>query len=133
MLGDLRKLSPAEKERYKIWTAWLKKLEARHGFMSYRQDLPGFGEPAEGAWDGFSRVNTETGSGGLVGVFRHGAAEESRVVFVPWLNEKKTYLVKQGFTGNIIVTQTGKELAEKGFSVKLTNKYDGELFEIVEK
>jgi alpha-galactosidase len=133
MLGDPRKLTPTERQRYKSWTGWLKTLETRHAFMSFRQDLPGFGEPTEGCWDGFCRVNTETGSGGLVGVFRHGAAEESRMVTIPWLNPDKTYLVKQGFEEKAVLTLSGKELAEKGFPVKLTEKYDGELFEVIEK
>jgi hypothetical protein len=41
--------------------------------------------------------------------------------------------VKQGFEGKLIATQTGKKLAEKGFSVTLEKKYDGELFEVIEK
>jgi alpha-galactosidase len=35
-------------------------MENRYSIMSYRQDLPGFGEPKEGMWDGFSRINTES-------------------------------------------------------------------------
>jgi alpha-galactosidase len=133
MLGDPRRLTVEEKQRYKSWSEWLKTLEKRHAFMSFRQDLPGFGEPAEGCWDGFCRLNTDTGSGGLVGVFRHGAAETSRTVTLPWLDADKTYLVKQGFEGKIIATLSGNELSEKGFHITLDKKYDGELFEIIEK
>jgi alpha-galactosidase len=133
MLGDPRKLTAKEKQRYKSWSGWLKTLEDRHVFMSFRQDLPGFGEPAEGFWDGFCRLNTDTDSGGVVGVFRHGAAETSRTVTLPWLDANKTYLVKQGFEGKSVATQSGKELTEKGFPVTLKEKYDGELFEIAEK
>jgi alpha-galactosidase len=133
MLGDPRQLTKAERQRYKAWANWLKALEARHGFMSFRQDLPGFGEPTEGCWDGFSRLNTDTGSGGLVGVFRHGAADTQHTVTLPWLDPGKTYLVKQGFEGKHVATRSGKELAEKGFSVTLKEKYDGELFEVVAK
>ena len=50
--------------------------------MSYRQDLPGFGEPMEGMWDGFQRINTDSKQGGIIGVFRHGAAETKRQVTV---------------------------------------------------
>ena len=133
MLGDPRKLTSQERQWYKTWSGWLKTVEERHAFMSFRQDLLGFGEPAEGRWDGFCRLNTETNSGGLVGVFRHGAAEDSRTVTIPWLDASKTYIVKQGASGKTVATQTGKELSEKGFLVKLTNLYDGELFEIVTK
>lgn len=133
MLGDPRNLTPAERQGYKSWSSWLKQLEARHSVMSFRQDLPGFGEPTEGCWDGFCRINTESGSGGLVGVFRWGAAETSRMVTVPWLVPDRKYIVRQGFESKFITEQTGKELAEKGFLVNLPEKYDGELFEITEK
>jgi len=130
MMGDPRKLSPEERLWYKTWSAWLRRLEDTHRFMSFRQDLPGFGEPAEGSWDGFSRVNTETGSGGLIGVFRHGSAEETRTVTVPWLHADKQYVITQGAEGKEVATMTGAELAIKGFTVKLSEKYDGELFEL---
>ena len=133
MLGDPRKLSLAERSRYKSWADWLKGLEARHGYMSFRQDLPGFGEPTEGAWDGFCRINTDSGSGGLVGIFRQGSREKTRMVTVPYLKADKIYHVKQGFGGKIIATVQGKELAEDGFLVTLNELHDGELFEIVLK
>ncbi len=133
MLGDPRKLSPAERARYKSWADWLKGLETRHGYMSFRQDLPGFGEPAEGAWDGFCRINTETGSGGLIGVFKQGSREKTRTVTIPWLKPDKVYQIKQGFGGKVIATASGYKLAEVGFTVTLNEPYDGELFEAVPK
>ncbi|WP_332367596.1 hypothetical protein [Spirosoma telluris] len=42
-------------------------MENKHQIMSYRQDLAGFGEPMDGMWDGFQRINTETKKGGIVG------------------------------------------------------------------
>jgi len=131
MLGDPRKLTPEERQWYKTQSGWLKELEKRHGIMSFRQDLPGFGEPTEDCWDGFCRINTETGSGGLVGIFRHGAKEEIRTVTVPWLNPQKIYTISS--ISKEIVVMTGKELAEKGFSITIPELYGGELFEINEK
>lgn len=130
MLGDPRKLSAVERAEYKKWATWVKALEARHGMMSYRQGLLGFDEPKEGAWDGFCRVNTETNSGGLVGVFRQGAKEKSRMVTIPWLDASKKYSVKKGCTGDLVAVLTGKELKESGFVVAFDRAYDGELFEI---
>lgn len=131
MLGDPRQLSAQERAEYKAWADWLKALEARHGYMSFRQDVPGFAEPREGEWDAFCRINTESRSGGLVGVFNQGSYENCRVVRIPYLDPSKTYQVKQGCTGKIIATLSGQELKEKGFEVRLEKKYDGELFEIV--
>ena len=130
MLGDPRALSADERKEFKQWAAWLEEVQARHGYMSFRQELPGFGEPAEGSWDGFMRINTETRSGGLVGVFKHGAKEQQRTVIVKYLNRTQLYEVREGGTGILLRTMTGEELEEKGFPVTLSKPYDGQLFEI---
>lgn len=130
MLGDPRMLTVEQRQRYKEWSGWLKRLEETHGYMSFRQDLPGFAEPAEGCWDGFCRINTETVTGGLIGVFNNGSLEKSRTVFVPYLLPDKIYQVKQGPSGKVITTASGKSLAEDGFKVTLDKPYDGELFEV---
>ena len=57
----------------KQWANWLRAMQDQHDFMSYRQDLPGYGEPAEGHWDGYQRINSDSCSGGVVGVFRQNA------------------------------------------------------------
>ena len=133
MLGDPRSLSAQERAEFKKWTKWFRGVEDRHGFMSFRQDLPGFGEPAPGRWDGYSRLNLETKSGGLVGVFREGAAESTRTVSVRGMQPDATYQVRKGPDGAVVCTLTGAELESKGFSVEITNENDGEVFEIVRK
>lgn len=130
MLGDPRKLTPEERAEYRAWMTWLNGIEERHGYMSFRQDVPGFGEPQEGCWDAFCRINPDTRSGGLVGVFNQGSVEKSRIVTVPYLCPDRRYEIRQGCSGNVIAVMTGKELAEKGFEVFLDESYDGDLFEI---
>jgi len=129
MLGDPRKLSPADMVKYRGFADWLQLMDKRYQVMSYRQDLPGFGEPIEGMWDGFQRINAETRSGGIIGVFRQGAVDTKRMVTVHDLDPEKTYQVKQ-MDGKIVAAQTGKELHDKGFEVELNRPYDGALFEI---
>ncbi len=99
--------------------------------MSFRQDIPEFGMPKVGSWDGFCRINTETRSGGLVGVFREGAAEKSRTITVRDLDPNAVYYVKRGPNGAKIARMTGLELESKGFRVTLEEEYDGELYEVV--
>ena len=130
MLGDPRKLTKEERAEFKAWTSWIKGLEQRHGIMSFRQDIPGFGMPAVGCWDGFCRINTETRTGGLVGVFREGAAEMSRIVTVRDLDPDVTYSIMHGPDGQEIARMTGADLERKGFLVVLPEEYSGELFEI---
>ena len=80
MLGDPRKLAPDDFKKYRAYADWLQQMEKKYGIMSFRQDLPGFGEPMDGHWDGFQRINSETKSGGIVGIFRHGATQTNRIV-----------------------------------------------------
>ncbi|WP_052087742.1 glycoside hydrolase family 36 protein [Paenibacillus wynnii] len=131
MLGDPRKLSDTDLKTYRFYSDWLQSMENQYGVMNYRQDLPGFGEPMEGSWDGFQRINTETQSGGIIGVFRHGAIETTRTITVHYLQPLKTYAVKS-MHNQIIVTLTGDELRTKGFELALNEAYSGELFEIAE-
>lgn len=130
MLGDPRKLSPSARAEFKRLADWVKGVEARHSMMLFRQDLAGFGEPCEGRWDGYQRINTETKSGGLVGVFRQNAAEASRQVTVRGLDPVARYAVIRSPEEKPFATMTGAELAEKGFRVEFANRQDGELFEI---
>jgi len=129
MLGDPRKLSVPDRKKYRNYADWLQQMESKYSIMSYRQDLPGYGEPMEGMWDGFQRINTETKDGGIVGIFRHGSVETKRIVTINYLDPFKTYDVKT-VDGTVFASLTGKELVEKGFEVNLEGKYSGELFEI---
>ncbi len=130
VLGDPRKLTKEQRANIKKWATWLKTMQNKHDFMTYRQDLPGFGEPMEGMWDGFQRINSETKSGGIVGVFRQGAKEQQRTVTVQFLDSKLQYKILKAPNNKLIGQMSGKELAEKGFKVSLDITYDGALFEI---
>ena len=131
MLGDPRKLSGDKLTLYRRYTYWLLQMQTKHNFMRYRQDLPGFCEPAEGSWDGFARINTDTQSGGIVGIFRQGSPDIKRTLTVAGLSHEKKYVVKR-MNGEIVTSLSGALLAQQGFEVTLNNLYDGELFEVSE-
>ncbi len=132
ILGDPRKLSATDLKKYRGYADWLQKMERNYSIMNFRQDLPGFGEPMEGMWDGFQRINTDTKSGGIIGIFRHGSVETKRIVTVRYLDPEKTYEVKE-IDGKVVTSLTGKELNEKGFTVELPGLYSGNLYEICVK
>lgn len=129
MLGDPRKLSPDDLKKYRSYADWLQKMESSYDMMSFRQDLPGFGEPKEGSWDGFQRFNTDTKSGGIVGVFRNGSRESKRKITINYLDPAKKYQVIT-MTGNVITTANGNDLNTNGFEWESSEIYSGELFEI---
>jgi alpha-galactosidase len=130
MLGDPRKLSTEKRIEFKQHADWMRAMQNKHNYMMFRQDLPGFGEPTEGHWDGFQRINTDTKSGGIVGIFRQGAVEHERMVAVKYLDPSKVYSISQCPDGKVLMKLSGKDLAETGFRVQLKNAYDGALYEI---
>jgi alpha-galactosidase len=107
-------------------------MQAKYDYMSYRQDLPGLGEPAEGSWDGWARINTDKKNGGIIGVFRQGAVEKSRTVFINNLDPGKKYLVLKAPDGTKVAVLTGHQLSTEGFRVSFEKTYDSEVFEIRE-
>jgi alpha-galactosidase len=130
MLGDPRKIPDAQRTKLRVWADWMERMEKKHGYFLFRQDLPGFGEPTEGSWDGWARINNDTGSGGMVGVFRQGGGETERTVLVPALSPDRNYTVFRAPNREKLGQFTGRDLAEKGFRVSLPEKYSQALFEI---
>lgn len=132
MLGDPRGLSPDRQKEFRDYSGWLQEMQLKHNVMLYRQDLKGFCEPSSGQWDGFQRINTDSGSGGIVGVFRQNAAEDQRTITISFLDPLKKYSVKEAVTGRAVASLTGDEMSSKGFIVKMENKVDARLYEISE-
>ena len=132
MLGDPRKLATPDLKKYRAYADWLQLMENKHQIMSYRQDLAGFGEPMDGSWDGFQRINTDTRQGGIIGVFKQGATETKRQIAVQHLDPAKQYQVKS-MAGKVVASLDGQALQTTGFPVTLIESYAGELFEISAK
>ncbi len=130
VLGDPRKIPEKQRAGIKKWSDWMQSAEKKYDYMSYRKDLPGFGEPKEGAWDGWMRINFQTKEGGIFGVFRQDALEDSRMVFLSDLNPEKTYSIRLAPGVSEVYRASGKDLMEKGFDVKIPEKCDGRIFEI---
>lgn len=133
VLGDPRKLSKEQRAAMKKWADWMRKSQEKYDYMSYRQDLKGYGEPAEGLWDGYQRINTDSKSGGIAGIFRQGSPESSRVVTINYLDQDAVYEVRKAPDGEFVTKAKGSELSEKGFSVNLPKIYDGAVFEIIKQ
>ncbi len=68
--------------------------------------------------------------GGIFGIFRQGALESSRTVFVTGLAPDRTYTIRKAPESTVIYEATGKSLAEKGFQVVIDKMTDGILYEV---
>jgi alpha-galactosidase len=129
MLGDPRQLSSRDFIKYRHYADCLQRMQHQYDIMSYRQDIKNLGEPREGMWDGFQRINTETQSGGIIGIFRHGSVEKKRIIAIQFLDPVKIYEVRS-IDGDLVATGTGFNLKTEGFTVELNSRYDGKLFEV---
>jgi hypothetical protein len=65
-----------------------------------------------------------------VGVFRQGAAEAERLVTIRGLDPAAEYVVRRGPDGGEVARLDGRALAETGFRVRLSERYDGTLLEV---
>ncbi len=130
VLGDPRKLSKEQRAQIKQWGDWITSMQKKYNYDLYRQDLPGFGEPIEGGWDGWSRINVDTKAGGIVGVFRQGSLDDSRTVSLPGLNKNKQYVVKLAPSDTVLARMSGEDLEKKGFTVEIDQPYDSKLYEV---
>ena len=134
MLGDPRKLTTLQRSEMKKWSEWMVKMQQQYDYMLFRQDLPGFSEPAEGSWDAWGRINTDTKKGGIIGVFRQGARESTRTVFVSNLDPDRKYQVLIAPEEKEVAVLTGRQLNSQGFRISFDKSYDARIFEIrVEK
>ena len=129
LCGDPRQIPKQDREVLSKYSGWLAKMEQKHNIMLYRQDLPGYFEPAIGGHDGFARINRETFSGGIIGFFRHGAKESTRRVCVDGLLADREYRILD-MDGNQIAKMSGVLLEKEGFDVTIAEDFGGRLFEI---
>jgi alpha-galactosidase len=130
MLGDPRKVSVEDRRKLRTWADWLRAMERKHGYFLFRQDLPGFGEPEEGHWDGWARLNTDTGSGGIFGLFRQGGAESTRGITLSGLDPAEEYIIRRGPGGEKVGQFSGNILREKGLPISIPEPYGAMLFEV---
>jgi alpha-galactosidase len=130
VLGDPRELTPEKRARIKLWSAWMQEMQHRYDYMTFRKDLPGFGEPRDGSWDGWMRINFLDHSGGIFGVFRQHALENQRRVFLEDLDPEKEYIVRLAPEGKEILRATGKTLMSAGFVVTMDKPFDGNIYEV---
>lgn len=130
VLGDPRKIPDHKRRLIHDWSSWMQKMQKKYDYMSYRKDLPGFGEPKEGLWDGWQRINFQSKEGGIFGLFRQGALEDTRKVFLKDLYPGENYVIRLAPYGDIVHKASGRELMQTGFNVQICDKYDANIYEV---
>jgi alpha-galactosidase len=125
LLGDLRKLSTADRQWYRDKIAWFKALRKKHAISESFFPLGSWLQTNPASWDGFARLS-RSGSG-VIAVFRNSYPQDSAVVQLPLMPEGK-------FKVRSVIT--GKELgvfAHSGWALGVPLKFpDGIPVEVLE-
>ncbi|MGL4631803.1 MAG: glycoside hydrolase family 36 protein, partial [Leadbetterella sp.] len=130
MVGDPRKLTPADKQFYNTWNTWFKKMESKYQCSQYRQIYDVFDRPTDSNWDGVYKFNTEK-QGGLLFFFKNNSSDNSRTFRIPCLNPSNTYNVYH--LDKLVGTFSGKDLINTGFTVSIAQKYAAMVYSIEKK
>jgi alpha-galactosidase len=108
LLGDLRKLSAADRQWYHEKIAWFKKLRRNTKISESFFPLGSWLQPSPAAWDGYARL-ARSGNG-LIAVFRNKSQESAATVRLPLIPAGK-YLVRSILTGKDLGVFTDSDWA----------------------
>ncbi|HZQ54913.1 MAG TPA: alpha-galactosidase [Bryobacteraceae bacterium] len=81
LLGDLRKLSPSERQWYSEKIRWYKDLRNRTSLSDSFFPLGSWMQPNAASWDGFARLSRD--AGGIIVLFKNQSRAESADVRLP--------------------------------------------------
>jgi alpha-galactosidase len=127
MLGDPRNLSVDEKEWYSKMSGWFSRMQRKYNFMPFYQ-TEGFDKPGKYNWDGFTRINPETG-GGIICVFRNESPDSERNILVRAISKEMKYNILDA-DRKLVGEFEGGELIKSGFPVSIPGQNMGMVFEI---
>ena len=125
-LGDLRKLSAADRQWYREKIAWFKKLRGATMISESFFPLGSWMQTSPTAWDGFARL-ARSGSGVVV-LFRNKAEPPEAVVQVPQAPEAH-YALRSIITGKNLGT-FNKEDWQRGVRIRFPDIAPVEIIEV---
>jgi alpha-galactosidase len=127
LVGDLRKLSPAQLDWYAQKIGWFKKLRSRASLNDSFFPLGDWAQVGTATWDGFARLS-RTGDG-MVVIFRNQTSARSAMVRLP-APPGTRYEVRSISTGRVVGPVSAATL-QAGWSAPLAANLRTEVFELV--
>ena len=125
LLGDLRKLTPADRAWYHEKTSWFKKLRRSTKISESFFPLGSFQQVSAGAWDGFARF--DRAGNGVIVLFRNKSQATEAVVQLPLLPAGR-YAVHSVITGKLLSPPSAADWA-RGVPISFP---DGQPVEVLE-
>ena len=108
LLGDLRKLSAADRQWYGERIAWFKKLRRTAKISESFFPLGSWLQPSPAAWDGFARI--EKSGRGVAALFRNKSVDAAAAVRLPLMPEGR-YTARSMITEKEIGVFSASDLA----------------------
>jgi alpha-galactosidase len=123
LLGDLRKLSPSERQWYSEKIRWFKDLRSRVSLTDSFLPLGNWIQPHAASWDGFARLSRD--AGGIIVLFKNQSRAESADVRLPavpgFAYQAKSVITNQAL-GRIDLT--------RGWSVRFPSDHPVEIIQL---
>jgi alpha-galactosidase len=126
LLGDLRKLSPADRQWYHEKIAWFRKLRRTIKISESFFPLGSWLQTTPAAWDGFARM-AHSGDG-VIALFRNESNTPEAMVQLPLLPEGR-YKLRSVITGSDLGT-VAKSDWMRGVPLRFTQDQRAEVIEI---
>ena len=127
LLGDLRKLSAADRQWYHEKIGWFKKLRKSTKISESFFPLGSWRQTTPAAWDGFARM-ARTGNG-VIALFRNKSSVGEAVVELPLLPAGK-YEIKSAMSGKVLGVFDKADWA-RGVTVKFAGSERVEVLEVI--
>ena len=126
LLGDLRKLSAADRQWYHEKIAWFKKLRRSTKISESFFPLGNWLQPSPAAWDGYARL-AHSGNG-VIAVFRNESQEAAATVRLPLIPAGK-YRLRSIITGKELGVFADSDWA-RGVAIEFSDSQLVELLEV---
>jgi alpha-galactosidase len=125
-LGDLRKLSDADRQWYGEKIRWYQQLRSRASLSDSFFPLGNWQQPEASAWDGFARFSRE--SDGIVALFKNTSDAATGMVRIE-APADANYEVRSIITGSSLGKVSAAELA-KGWQIPFPANHSVEILEL---
>jgi alpha-galactosidase len=126
LLGDLRKLSAADRKWYHEKISWFKEIRRSTKISESFFPLGSWLQPTPAAWDGFARVDRN--GKGVLALFPNKSSEPDLNLKLPLL-PTGSFKLQSVFTGKEVGTFTKADWV-RGVPISLSNSATVEVFEI---
>jgi len=118
LCGDVRNITPEQKNWYKNWSDWYKEMEKKYQYTHFYQKSDASGKASLSNWDACYKFNPEK-EGGILFFYRNNSPNEYMKFRIHSVNNDTEYFIFEPLTGKEVGKFLGKELKENGLNIHI--------------